>query len=421
MQKKIKFDAGSDLNFRYTDDITRTHFIEELYPISNLLIKSISKIPWKKYKFIGETECSIMNEDESIEIFDVDIISCLSKYPYYIFGGSACELYGKEYKDVVNIHDIVDPSADIDIRIQFPQIFKEDNPDFIYKNEEYNILITYENKVSKLTEHYTLWLFNEVVKMIQKNVLYFNNTVCSLPNLEDDHETEHANLSKAVGPILITRSYLFKDNAIKIQVSTKIDNESQHFIEFILIIDDGSINQVIKKEDDIKQNENKYKKIDDVYVQNLDSLIDNQYEAFINRFGMRSKTFLYKVYNHCTRILFLLRIYKYLKISDELSEHQKIYTVSSQLNKRLYDFYKLIETKDVRKSYCSKFTKEIKEILEFLFPNSIKTLKNKLITESRKQHVSRSASIFETIRSRKKSSSSKKKTKSSSSKKKTKS
>ena len=95
-----------------------------------------------------------------------------------------------------------------------------------------------------------------------------------------------------------------------------------------------------------------------------------------------NSSLLYKVYNHCTRILFLLRIYKYLKKTNQLSANQKIYTTTSQLNKRLEKFYKLLETDDVRKSYCSKFSREIKQLLDFLFPNSMNILKNKKTSKS---------------------------------------
>jgi hypothetical protein len=409
-----KFDSGSDLSFRYTDDIARFNFIEEIYPISNLLIKSISKIPWKKYVFEDETQFSIINDDtEEEEIFNLNVVSRLSSFPYYILGGASCELYGKKYRNVVKIHDIVDPSADIDIRIQFPCLFEKDNLDLNseLKYKEYDMLISYKNKVSNLTEHYTHWLFDEVVKMIEKNVSYFDEYVCSLPDLKDEHETAQANLAEAVGPILITRSYLFNDNAIKIQVSTKVNNESQHFIEFILVLNSQDVNSIINRDYDIKQNEKKYQKIDNVYVQHLDYLLDAQYDAFINRFREQTGQFLYKIYNHCARILFLLRIYKHLKEKNELTANQKFFITSSQINKKLEKFYRLLETSDVRNSYCSKFTEEIKELLEFIFPNSIDALKNKILNENKKKHITRSASIFQTIRSRRKKSSSSKKKK----------
>ena len=46
--KKTKIDGKFSLPFRYTDDISRINLIEEIYPISNLLIESISNINQKK-------------------------------------------------------------------------------------------------------------------------------------------------------------------------------------------------------------------------------------------------------------------------------------------------------------------------------------------------------------------------------------
>lgn len=408
MIRKRKNDGKFSLPFRYTDDSARIDLIEEIYPISNLLIKSISNIPWEDYEFIGPTQCTIQDDEESdyfVEntgkfenIFNFNVVSRLCKYPYYIFGGAACELYGKKYSKIKKIHDIVDPSADIDVRILSPSVFIEDNLDFNTTNEidiitDYiNILTVYDkNKVSNLTEHYTKWIFDEVVKIIRKFSYEFNTSVCSLPNLEDDEETSIANLSESIGPILVTRSYLFSDNTIKIQVSTKINNVSQHFIEFVLIISEENFKS---------QNSNRtiYQIIDNVYVQDLHYLIENQYEAFISRFEhIKTSPYLYKIYNHCARILHLLKIYKYLKENNKLSDVQKIFVKSSQFSKNLYTFYKLLETK-IRKTYCSKFTEEIKEILEFLFPNSIVALKNKLQIENKTQHKKNSVSVFETIK-----------------------
>lgn len=412
MKKKI--DGKFSLPFRYTDDISRINLIEEIYPISNLLIKSISNIPWEDYEFIGPTQCSIQDDEESDyftekkdnyeNIFNFNIVSRLCKYPYYIFGGAACELYGKKYSKIKKIHDIVDPSADIDVRILSPCVFIEDNLNFNIINDvdiitDYiNILTVYDNnKVSNLTEHYTEWIFDKVVEIIRKFSYEFNTSVCSLPNLEDDEETSIANLSESIGPILITRSYLFNDNAIKIQVSTKINGISQHFIEFVLIISEENFKTK-------SSNRTTYQKIDNVYVQDLHYLIENQYEAFISRFEyVKTTPYLYKIYNHCTRILHLLKIYKYLKENNKLSDVQKKFVRSSQLSKNLYTFYKLLETK-IRKTYCFKFAEEIKEILEFLFPYSIFILKNKLDTENKSYHKKNSVSVFETINKLRKSS-----------------
>ena len=63
--KKTKIDGKFSLPFRYTDDISRINLIEEIYPISNLLIESISNIPWEDYEFIGPTQCSIQDDEES--------------------------------------------------------------------------------------------------------------------------------------------------------------------------------------------------------------------------------------------------------------------------------------------------------------------------------------------------------------------
>ncbi len=79
--------------FKYTDEEDRKQWIEHIYPISEYLLHVVKQIEWERFHL-----------------------------NYFIYGGSALEIYNNQYKALTekkgfSLHSYVDPTADIDVEV----------------------------------------------------------------------------------------------------------------------------------------------------------------------------------------------------------------------------------------------------------------------------------------------------------------
>lgn len=327
-----KYNDGS-LKYNYTEHIGRDMWLREMYPLANMILsKVVSKIPWNKYRFEGSTLCQITifdeDENESFELKDIRGFAEFSehRYPYSIIGGTACELYGKMFPEIGNIHKIVDATADIDIRINLPL--------FTPEIELEVVLIMNNGEYTNINDHYTNWLFENIVKLFKKNIKYFDKSVFSLPNASDDYEILRADLSMVIGPLLVTRVLLSEQNMIKIQVSTQVNGISDHFIEFILLIESE------ERFDKLEQ----FVIFDSLIVQDPIKLFYKQLDALINRHkeDIEIDEYKHKFYNHCARVLYLTKLLIFLRQNNLIGkqpDNSKIILKNNDFN-NLCKFFK---------------------------------------------------------------------------------
>jgi hypothetical protein len=302
--KKYKNDGS--VKYKYTKNMNRDMWLREMYPLANMILsKVVSKIPWKNYRFEGSTLCqfSMFDEDdnESVEIKNIRGQAEFSEdfFPYSIIGGTACELYGKMFPEIGDIYEIVDATADIDIVINLPLFTPE------IEIEIETLVTNIGDSYTELNNHFTNWLFDEIVKLFKKIIKYFEKSQFSLPNVNSDYELSRADLSMIVGPLLVTRVLLSEQNMIKIQVSTQVNNEiSDHFIEFILKIPKTSDNYYLKESHVI---------FDSLIVQHPLKLFEKQIDALINRQDIEIDEDKHKFYNHCARVIYLSELLIFLR------------------------------------------------------------------------------------------------------------
>lgn len=357
--KKEYRSRSISFSYKYTHDEERNIWLENVYPLGFMLINKVSKIPWNEYKFKGETECLIHEEKDDEEVLVKKNLygkATLMDVPYYLFGGAACELYSKIYPSIIDITSIVDPTADIDIKLH--------SPIFSIKNERdilYDLVMIEKNGYTQLNDHFTEWLFKEVFYMCLDIEKFFNTSIFSLPTRKDIHkdfELKNADMKDYVGPLLISRVLIPEQKMIKIQVSSKVYEITNHLLEFILPINEELENGGKKQIGYYKpyKYETPYSNI---YVENPVKLFQNQLKALEDRYLIFSYENLYdyKLYNHCARIIYISYLLVYLREMNlikalsptEVSGFKKYITEIKNLNDickpfSKYDIQKIITT-----------------------------------------------------------------------------
>jgi hypothetical protein len=312
--KSFKSNVLSPLKYKYTDLKTRLIWIENLYPIGHAIVDKISKIKWNEYKYEGITLCEKIYDEEKDEEINEEMYlegkGQLNSKAYSFFGGAACELYSKYYPEAGNINDLVDPTSDIDVKITSPFFEPYD-----ISSDSINLILIKENQYTNIIKHYTEWLFNEIVNICNNIKKYFNPIIFTLPDINDSEETILSDLSVNIGPMLITRSLLNKQGMIKIQVSTKIGDISDHFIEFVLPLPTSRRVELGGKTED-----RSIIKLDNILIKEPIVLFRKQFEALTNRYtkDVESNIYKHKFYNHCGRVLYMSRLLKYMKDNKKL-------------------------------------------------------------------------------------------------------
>ena len=305
--------GSSNLGFKYTRKPERVKWAETIYQYGMQIMTIIPKFDWSGYKFEGESEIEIsMPENDSTnyiqnrkslsEIKKSLLTTILSDKPYSVVGGVACELLWNKYSKGPNLHNDVDPTGDIDIKIFLPKLIEIDGSNKFEDSTQLKLINNINNTLSytKQGDHLSSWLFDQVVlqvKLIEPEIV---NELFTIPELENTKETSIADKNTKVGKFLVTR--ILEPTMIKIQLTIKIGAIADHFMEFVIVDEEmkgvrPSVNGII--------------------VENPQTLMFAQMKALFSRSQPNwiGRVSVHKVLNHCGRILYLAKLLSYLKFT----------------------------------------------------------------------------------------------------------
>jgi hypothetical protein len=303
--------------------MNRAQWIDTVYPYNGILLSVLPKIRWGSFRYEGpfliETD-GYENDDKEGSTFKVDAHEKTTLYetsghtvlvsgaPYEVFGGAACELWGKKIPQIP-IYKFVDPTGDIDVSVSQPKVLP-DSPELqelidIYGEEYLRPLMIYKDTYTPYGDAFTRWLFNEVVEQVQEIAAHLN-TVTTLPRKDEHLETVLGDLDSVVGNLLITRHIAEDKSMIKIQISTKILPDIVHNIMEFILSPHGDFRSQTKFT------------VDGIYLQGPIKLIQDQADALADRADsvkdtvakytlshIKNSPLFYKFDNHCARVLYL--------------------------------------------------------------------------------------------------------------------
>lgn len=198
--------------FKYTDNLERQIFIQEIYPYFDLfmLIPFAVTKECKNYYYEGIDDIFVIAGE------DDDEVEYLGEYPVSnkiiddkpsrpgcsLFGGCVYELLYKKYGNNikynnVDLHKYCDATGDIDIKLFFPSLqingpIKERYPVISFFNRK--------NKINSFFRHFTGWIFDLVVDIFTHNEIIQNEEQLNymFPNTVDFDINEYDQIDEAV-------------------------------------------------------------------------------------------------------------------------------------------------------------------------------------------------------------------------------
>lgn len=202
--------------FKYTDNLERQLFIQEIYPYYNLfvLIPLTVTHECKKYEYHGFNDIyKYGGDDDIIEYLGEYNISSkrtddkISRPGCSFFGGCVYELLYKKYGNPtgidryynnVDLHKYCDATGDIDIKLFLPtlQINNGDNR----SRSSFIPFFNRENKINPFFRHFTGWIFGLVVDLFTNNEVVNNERELyeMFPNTVDFDINEYDHISDEV-------------------------------------------------------------------------------------------------------------------------------------------------------------------------------------------------------------------------------
>lgn len=285
------------MRFNYTIDEQRKAWTEAIYPYGAQLIVEVGKIPWQSYSYSGYTSMG----DWSGHVTEIRVTAkAPANTPYAFIGGAACEIYGREYPSL-NIQKWVDPTADLDVKVSYPDVTVADDD-----------LTEVIKEGIGLTDDYSDWLWNQAYFLCRRASPPLCATArFSPPTLADiqaDNELRVADRIDRVGNVLITRCSV--GNMVKVQLTTTVDKVlTTHFLELIIPVEES-------EGANLKPTHPKYSNIERVWggkvlVESIPKTFADQVNALISRH--KSGVGPDKVANHVARIRYLAALLAYLK------------------------------------------------------------------------------------------------------------
>ncbi len=355
-----------DSDFKYTVDPNRILWTKNVFPIADYLIDIVLKIPWKSYKFEGDTRMWYSQYDESGRSkfraavgyvpLETKVKAEAHKTPFYFFGGCVYEildrLYGGE-PGVPKLRTLVDPTGDLDIFLRLPKITKytimhpsyahlmeqdamtpylfEENPP---EGEANNLTANnYRNRPGRrretrkcppensersskdtrtynpLIESYTTWIMEQLAKNLMKykrgGTLWgslFGNTVPF--SIDEDAEGMFADKIICIDNLKIVRSYLPYMSRIKIQLIAKFKGmeRSDHICEFLLPMPNTFVAELYEQHGMNNDMEQIQKNIP---FSSFKELIKGNESGATDRLSLMNTEIRHKFYNHIMRMAYL--------------------------------------------------------------------------------------------------------------------
>lgn len=284
------------MDYKYTKDKDRILFTENGGKFADEFINLLKEIDWN-WRYEGECIFLINNEysDSTTEFVKLPCKATLPKTPYFVFGGYVYELFNKEYG---HLEKFLDPTGDVDVRINLPSI---------ETLQEYSIMnFWYEeiecNKLNSVMEGYLNYLFTSVVDKVRD--INIDNTVDF--DIKEDDEGNIVHYEK-IGNVYVAKVY--HPLSVKIQVVCKFKNMSapDHLFELVWLIK-KTVGEVLRP------HLIKNSKVNNVFVQDLQSLIVDNIGSANDRIYLYGKPNQHKWFNHIQRLKYINYIFDRLII-----------------------------------------------------------------------------------------------------------
>lgn len=352
--------------FKYTDNLERQLFIQEIYPYYDffmLLGLSVNK-ECKNYQYEGINDIFNDNELEgALEPLDYLLVSSNNNNgnisrPYCVFfGGCVYEILYKKYGNNtkynnVDLHRYCDATGDIDIKLFFPELKLNrqlEDPDIQPVISFFNR----ENKINPFFRDFTSWVFDLLVYLFTHNELISNEDDLNgmFPNIVDfdideyDHipdEFKHDDYGfkiQRVGKFYVIA--FLEGTMFKIQIVCKVVKNGitviDHLLEFVcsnfcqkrigpyddhitsnlLGNDTGKLRDQIQNKFIKKINFSRFEE-DSFYIQSYTTLIYGNVSGYKDRHKIigepnnpiwKGKLIRHKAINHVARIFYLFELF----------------------------------------------------------------------------------------------------------------
>jgi hypothetical protein len=321
--------APNSIHYKYTNNLGRGTWIDTIYPYGGVIMSILPKIRWNSFHYEGplliEPDSEFEYQDNNFEYQDnnfkegdtkiklydtMGYTLPLSGPPYEVYGGAACELWGKKIPDIP-IHKFIDITGDIDVQVSLPTVIPENA--ILQKRvgehgDSYlHPLMVYQDTYTLYGDAFSRWLFHEVIEHFSVVAEQFNIAELDLPKPEEHSETILGDLHAVAGNLLFSRFITKDKSTIKIQITTKVLPDTvSDIIEFIV------------SGNGLSRSKTKFT-VDGIYVNEPYAILTNQVEALAIRsefvkgnISQHSMSF-YKFDNHCARVLYLATLIRFIE------------------------------------------------------------------------------------------------------------
>jgi hypothetical protein len=352
-----------DIDFKYTVDPARKLWTKSVYPMLNTLTSKIRDIPWNTYILTDDAIISIIAvmDHETITMGSVvdEYSTRLDTEPlnYFFFGGIVYELLSDLYKNV-ELSWFVDPTGDIDVRVQVPTI--KQTPSFAAElqplmqkclNNECEcytrVLMFNTGLINPYYKSIIIWIMDRLESVILETDIAPN----AIPfNIDEYDQINAAYKTPELGyqVIPIGNAYLVAFTDIKKEelFTDSIENTDVFKIQLVLKLNDGTIDHlvefIITSNTNIVSNKLTPEpiKLNNHNVDLFGNLVNDNLDAYINRETLFTDDgYIHKPINHVGRLLYLYELMKHNKqdklISNSISDANMsaIYNMDKMFNK----------------------------------------------------------------------------------------
>jgi hypothetical protein len=243
--------------FKYTDNLERQIFIQEIYPYYDLfmLIPFVVTNQCKNYYYEGIDDIFVIGgDDDEVEYLGEYNVSSkttdgkISRPGCSLFGGCVYEFLYKKYGNNthynnVDLHKYCDATGDIDIKLFFPKLQINDKI-----KERYPVISFFnrEHKINSFFRHFTGWIFDLVVDIFTHNQIIQNEEQLKymFPNTVDFDISEYDQIPdmfksddygfrfKKVGNFYVVGYY--EGKMFKTQIICKVVKDGIYVIDHLL-------------------------------------------------------------------------------------------------------------------------------------------------------------------------------------------
>jgi hypothetical protein len=291
------------MSYKYTRDNDRKIFTTNGSKHADHFVSLVREIDWG-WTYEGENTFlrGTYNENTDNIVFDFVQLQCTARLPpvpYFIFGGYVYEILNKKYG---GLQKFLDPTGDVDVRINTPIVKlskkDEDNEvyEFWYEDEKHS-------KLNDIMDKYTSYLFSSVLDKVTQ--MKIENTVDF--DIKDDDDADVVADFVKVGNVYVAK--VCNPFSVKIQVVCKFSNmdKPDHLFEMVWAIKKDTIGEDLEN---LKYYRESNPKIDDVFVQDLKSLLIDNVGSANDRISLYGTVKQHKWFNHIQRLKYLNYIFK---------------------------------------------------------------------------------------------------------------